>query len=493
MSILFINTLIKNIGLYISLCFCFTKLINYKNTTVYKKILIVIIAVLLSFIQCYMQEIQTPKFYRLFIIYFSCSILLGKLTNIKFSKSILTTLLAMTISHTFYIISLFIISVLTVSFVKLDVNTINPIIFSIILILTFALSFFLFKIKRLKNGIPFLIKRAENEYFDIILLILNMLILFTYFFIGNFDLLPAKYLIISLFFFGIISAIIIQKTFILHQKQKLQTQTLKDYQQELAETKQKLSTALEEKQKLVKSNHEFYHRQEALNKKLDDLIANKKILTNSEFGEDLTYISDRLNTLSNEYVEKTKMLPKLDKTNIQEIDDMLSYMQSECDKNNIELLLKIECDIQHIVENYISISQLETLLGDLIRNAIIAINHCNYEFKSIMVVFGIKENNYEICILDSGIPFETTTLVNLGVQPASTHLDEGGTGIGFITTFETVNSCNASFVINEITNNNYTKSLEIIFDNKNEYVIISKRFKEIEELNNTNRKIILRE
>ena len=319
-----------------------------------------------------------------------------------------------------------------------------------------------------------------------------MLILFTYFFIGNFDLLPAKYLIISLFFFGIISAIIIQKTFILHQKQKLQTQTLKDYQQELAETKQKLSTALEEKQKLVKSNHEFYHRQEALNKKLDDLIANKKILTNSEFGEDLTYISDRLNTLSNEYVEKTKMLPKLDKTNIQEIDDMLSYMQSECDKNNIELLLKIECDIQHIVEKYISISQLETLLGDLIRNAIIAINHYNYEFKSIMVVFGIKENNYEICILDSGIPFETTTLVNLGVQPASTHLDEGGTGIGFITTFETVNSCNASFVINEITNNNYTKSLEIIFDNKNEYVIISKRFKEIEELNNTNRKIILR-
>ena len=286
--------------------------------------------------------------------------------------------------------------------------------------------------------------------------------------------------------------ILVQRSFIIYQKQKLQTKTLKDYEQELVETKQKLSTALEEKQKLVKSNHEFYHRQEAINKKLDDLIANQKSLTNSEFGEDLTYISDRLKTLSNEYVEKTKTLPKLDKTNIQEIDDMLSYMQSECSKNNIELLLKIECDINHIIENYITKSQLETLLGDLIRNAIIAINHCNNEFKSIMAVFGIKEDTYEICILDSGIPFEATTLVNLGLQPASTHLDEGGTGIGFITTFETINSCNASFIINEITNSNYTKSLEIKFDNKNEYVIISKRIKEINEVNNSNREIILR-
>ena len=154
--------------------------------------------------------------------------------------------------------------------------------------------------------------------------------------------------------------------------------------------------------------------------------------------------------------------------------------------------MKIECDINHIIENYITKSQLETLLGDLIRNAIIAINHCNNEFKSIMAVFGIKENTYEICILDSGIPFETTTLVNLGLQPASTHLDEGGTGIGFITTFETINSCNASFIINEITNSNYTKSLEIRFDNKNKYVIISKRIKEINEVNNSNREIILR-
>ena len=492
MSYLFVNILIKNIGLYISLCFCFTKIINYKSNKYYKSLFLIIFTIIISLIQFYLQEIHTQKFYRLFIVYFSYGIILGKLTNTKFYRSILATLLAMTISHTLSILSSFIVAVLASLVIELNINAINPFIVLCVYFLTFVLSFILFKTRRLKNGIPFFKKQNDNEYFDIILLIVNMLIIFTYFFIGNFNILPAKYLIISIIFFGIISIFIIQKTFILYQKQKLQTQALKDYEQELVETKQKLSTALEEKQKLVKSNHEFYHRQEAINKKLDDLIANQKSLTNSEFGEDLTYISDRLKTLSNEYVEKTKTLPKLDKTNIQEIDDMLSYMQSECSKNNIELLLKIECDINHIIENYITKSQLETLLGDLIRNAIIAINHCNNEFKSIMAVFGIKENTYEICILDSGIPFETTTLVNLGLQPASTHLDEGGTGIGFITTFETINSCNASFIINEITNSNYTKSLEIRFDNKNKYVIISKRIKEINEVNNSNREIILR-
>lgn len=491
MDTLFIDTIIKNIFLYFLLSLCFIRIINYSNMKLSKYFILVITAIIISLVQFYLQD-YTLKFYRLFTVYFIYGIILSKLTKTRISRSLITTLLAMTISHTLLMLSGFIVSGLITIFYKPVTNFGNPIIVLSVCILSSIFTILLFKIRKLKHGIPFLQKNQENDTFDIIILIINMIVLFTYFFIGNLEVLSVKLLMISLLFFGLISSIIIYKSFILYQKQKLQTKALKDYELELNETKEKLSTALEEKQKLVKSNHEFYHRQEAINKKLDDLITNQKILTNSEFSEDLTYISDRLNTLSNEYVEKTKMLPRLDKTNIQEIDDMLSYMQSECNKNNIELILKIECDINHIIENHITKSQLETLLGDLIQNAIIAINHCNNEFKSIMVVFGIKKDNYEICILDSGIPFETTTLVNLGLQPASTHLDEGGTGIGFITTFETINSCNASFVINEITNSNYTKSLEIKFDNKNEYVIISKRIKEINEVNNSNRKIILR-
>ena len=312
-----------------------------------------------------------------------------------------------------------------------------------------------------------------------------------YYYDNNFYNIPITYIFISFLFFSLVMLIIIQKTFILYQKQKLQEKALKDYEQELSETKQKLETAIQEKERIVKSNHEFYHRQEALNKKLDILMKDKIDAMNTEFGNDYSDLLDRLNTLSDEYKSKTNFLPSLVKTNIVEIDDMLIYMQSECAKNNIEFNVKIDCDINHILTNFITKSQLETLLGDLIRNAIIAINYSSNSYKSILVIFGIKDDAYEICIYDSGIPFEINTLINLGMQPASTHLDDGGTGIGFITTFETINSCKASFVINEITNNNYTKSLEIKFDNKNEYVILSDRNDKIRTANNSNRNIIL--
>ena len=311
-----------------------------------------------------------------------------------------------------------------------------------------------------------------------------------YFFVGNLSQMPTNYLITCFIILIIADVIIIQKSFILYQKQKLQIKTLKEYEQELYETKYKLATALEEKQKLIKSNHEFYHRQEALNKKLDDLIYLQKQSFNTEYGEDYGELLDRINNLSDEYNSKIKATPSLVKTNITEIDDMLSYMQSECSKSNIELVIKTDCNIQYILDNFISKSQLETLLGDLIRNAIIAINHSSNDYKSIMLVFGIKDDSYELCIFDSGVPFNIDTLLNFGLKPSSTHEDEGGTGIGLITTYETINSCNASLIINEITNSNYTKSLEIKFDNKNEYIIISDRSEDIDKMNDSKRNII---
>lgn len=492
MNTLFIDTLIKNIFLYLVLSYCFIKIVNYTNMKPYKSIFLLIITIVISLVQFYLQD-YTLKFYRLFTIYFIYGLILSRLTKLRFTKSLLVTLLSMAISHMLLIFSGLIISGLITILYKPITNFGNPIIVLSVSVFTYILSYLLFKIKRFKHGIPFLKNNSENNTFDIIILILNMIVIFTYFFIAYLFIIPVKTLVLSLLFFAIVSAFVFQKMFFLYHKQKLQTQALKDYEQELAEVKEKLSTAIAEKEKLVKSNHEFYHRQKALGSKIDNLIAQQKLLRSVEFGEDINNLQNRIQKLSNEYVSKTTILPKLAKTNIVEIDDMLSYLQSECSKNHIEFVLKIECDIHNIIDKYISQSQLETLLGDLIGNAIIAINHSQNSFKSIMAIIGIKDENYEICVYDSGIPFETATLVNIGLNPASTHIDEGGTGIGFITTFETLNSCNASFIINEITNNNYSKSLEIKFDNRHEYVIISKRKKEIENFNIDNRKIIIKE
>ncbi|MBR2787179.1 MAG: sensor histidine kinase [Clostridia bacterium] len=385
------------------------------------------------------------------------------------------------------------IIITVIFYILLGITYTNPIILILTCILDLAMIHGVFKINRFKHGFPFIKNKVKNDYLDIFILAVTTVIISMNFitnFISNFSM---RYFIIYFLLFIVVIIIITQKTFVLYHKQKLLSKSVKDYETELQETNQKLQTALAEKQKLVKSNHEFYHRQEALNKKLDDLINNHALDMKTEFGEDYGDILDRINTLSSEYASKMHTISKLSKTKIVEIDDMLSYMQSECSKNNIEFILKIECDVNYILNNFISKSQLETLLGDLIRNAIIAINHSTGDYRSIMVVFGIKDDSYELCICDSGIPFEITTLLNMGLQPASTHESEGGTGIGLLTTFETLESCNASFIINELTNNNYTKSLEIKFDGKKEYTIVSNRSETIKEMNVSKRNIIIKE
>lgn len=488
MTLEIIYSLIKYLIINLCIYYSYIKILNLKASPFPKKILLFFILVVLSFFESTLSN-SSASIFRLLIMYIISSLLFGKFCNINFGNSLIVTIISISITYTIFFISS-IISSISMSFFSIT-NITRPIVTMLTVLLQIILLPLLFKFKRLKNGMCFIKNKVHDDYIDIFALSINIIVLFMYFWLENYQNISLKYLTIGFALFAIIMIPIIQKTFTLYHKQKLQNQALKDYEQQLQESEAKLATALEDKQKLIKANHEFYHRQEALKKKLNDLIETKSTATNVEIAEEYSNILDRINTLSNEYSEKIKATPHLPKTNIPEIDDMLSYMQSESEKNNIEFLLKIECNISHITENFISKSQLETLLGDLLRNAIIAVNHSSNNFKSIMVVFGIKDSTYQLSVYDSGIEFEIDTLLNLGLKPSSTHTSEGGTGIGFITTFETLNSCNASFIINENTNNNYTKSLEIIFNNLNNYTIISNRYLEIEKLNISKRNIIL--
>lgn len=480
--------LLKFITINICTGYLFLKSIDSNITKSSQKVFIIITSLILAIIQ-YLMQYHLPLILKIFLIYFTYSIVLSKLTQISISNSILAIAFSLPLSYSFTFISIFALLLFS-KISKIYIS--NEFIMIFNLLISLFLVHMLFKIKRFKHGIPFIKNYSHRNDLNIFMFITSTIVLFAYFFYDFVRDISTMYITIVFVLSVLILFFILHKAFVFYQKQKLLMSTLKSYEQELSETKEKLAIAIEEKQKLIKSNHEFYHRQESLNKKLDDLMKQSKLSSNlnmnTEFAEDYSDILERINKLSDEYKAKTATIPNLEKTSITEIDDMLSYMQSECIKNNIEFNLKINCDVHYMIEKLISVSQLETLLGDLIRNSIIAINHSSKDFRSILVVFGMKDKIYELCVFDSGIPFEIDTLLNLGIKPASTHLDEGGSGIGFVTTFETMDSCNSSFVINEITNNNYTKSLEIKFDNLNEYIVVSDRKDEIAEKNTINKR-----
>ncbi|MFR5765552.1 MAG: hypothetical protein ACLUF5_03025 [Clostridia bacterium] len=461
------------------------KISNTKNIKYIQSISIIIGSVIVTIIYSILKEYL--NFTLLFMIAFFIQIMF--LTGIinKNTSIIITNLLANAIAYAIFIVAS-IIELIPMIIFKIKISTIN---FMLIALIDIILMLFFLKMKRLKNGLVFLNNNVCNNYIDIIVINISMTIILAYCILGNYYGNLTMNLTVSFVILTIIMFIMIQKTLILYYKQKLLEKTMADYEEEIKQKDEIIKELSEEKFKISKVNHEFYNRQKSLEKAVKDFINN----TSTEMGNELTIIN-KINNLSKEYsnkMEKIKQVEKLPLTDVEEIDEMFKYMQSECIKNNIDFRLKIEGNIISLINNIIEKDRLVTLIGDHLRDAIIAINSGTNKFKSIIAILGIKDKYYEFCVYDTGVEFEIETLLKLGLEPVTTHKNTGGTGIGFISTFETINKCKASLIIqekNKENTNNYTKAVIIRFDGKKEYRIKSYRANEIKKQVKDNRIII---
>ncbi len=201
-------------------------------------------------------------------------------------------------------------------------------------------------------------------------------------------------------------------------------------------------------------------------------------MSTEEVGE----VESKLEEIKKDLYKETAVV-ELTKTDIVEIDDMLKYMQAECIKNKIGFELQIAGNIHYMTNNFISKEDLEILLADHIKDAIIAINHTDNANRSILVRLGNIDDIYSLYIYDSGVEFKPEVLESLGKKPCTTYASEGGTGMGFMNTFDTVRKHKASLIIEEIgkpVKDNYTKVIIIKFDKKNEFRV--KSYHEIEKV-----------
>ena len=431
------------------------------------------------------------------IIYFGMSFLIG----VIFERN--NRMIGVLVSFAIYYI-FFALAVVISFFIEFQLQLKNKIIaFCIIAIIHQVLICIFFNIRRFRNGFSFLKRNSKNEYIDGMMLSICSIVLLLYSLITfNVEITSTdrlrytgeditKYLFSYFIIFGVIMLIMIRKTLVLSYKQQILSNTLKDYENTIKEKDKKIEKLSDEKFKINKLNHEFYNRQKSLELKVEEAIKNMNFEISNEID-----LGDKILELSKEYTNKVieiKNDNKLPKTEIEEIDDMFKYMQSECTKNGIEFILQVNGNIHYLINNIINKTKLVTLIGDHLRDAIIAINHSDNKYKNILAILGIKDDCYEFCIYDSGIEFEIEIFNKLGIEPITTHKDSGGTGIGFITTFETLRETNASLIIeekNELTENKYTKLVKFKFDNKNELKIVSYRAKDIKAKLENNRFII---
>ena len=356
--------------------------------------------------------------------------------------------------------------------------------FVIINIIQFILLILFWRIKRIHNGITFLKKWKDDEYINLMLLNISSGILFIAVIISNYQEGVTSKFGIMLIIFAIIMFITIWKSLQLYYRQQMLERTLNQTQEELNNKNKEIEKLEAEILEFNGISHSIDHKQKALMHKLEQLQMNNEVA-------DEISLRKQIEDITKDLPDKKNI--RLTKTEIEEVDDMLDYMQSECTQNKIEFQLQVIDSIFYMINHYINKDDLKILLADHIKDAIIAINHSDNINKSILVKIGKIAGIYGVYFYDSGIEFEIDTLVKLGNKPITTHKDEGGTGMGFVNTFKALSKSNASLEIEEIgkpTKDNYTKILKVEFDNKNEFRIKTYRKEEIKSKKIENKLII---
>ena len=458
------------------------KIINESPKIKIKEVIILAISfILISILNKILKEAY-GYIYSIIITILIIALIFKKMTQNNFTYSMLITTISISITYILLSISIFVDFLINTL-----INIKNTYINLVIIILTYIVLLYKFiSIKRFKRGISFLKGKIKNEYLEVLILNISIVVLFSIIILSNYTRLITSQLGNALIIFAIIMFITIQKSLQLYYKQKLQQKELEETKEELEKAKKEITELEQENLNFSKKSHSIAHKQKSLEYKLNQLL-----LTN-EIAEEID-IRDRIKEISKQ-IQNEDTTIELTKTNIEEIDDMLKYMQSECEKNKINFELQVNGNIHHMVNKFIAKENLEILLADHIKNAIIAINYSENINRSILVKLGLVDGLYSIYIYDTGIEFEIKTLQNLGQTPSTTHADNGGTGMGFMNTFDTLNKYKASIIINEYgkpSEDNYTKYIAIKFDNKNEYKISSYRSEEIEKQVKENSNMII--
>lgn len=392
------------------------------------------------------------------------------ITKINPKLSIVASIISYGISNVVFIISAAIFSLLF-SLFKVDPST--PIVYLTLfsVILMFILLHLLFKIKRLKSGMPFITDGSmTNLGVMASVIILCSLEILT----NNNGNLIYIIPICLVFICGVLIYLWwrrqLTKAYLLKQKEIMIT----ELNNTIASQEITIRNLKHQNETLAKIIHQDNKLIPAMQMAVTSYL-NSDITNTSEKNMEGLAILDYLNSSAQHRQElllshelKNKYIPK---TNVVSLDSLLIYLSQKARQLNISVDFSFNCNTRYLVNHVIPENDLNSLLADLIENAMIATMNC--DTKKIFINMNIVNNHYIIDIFDSGTPFEKNVLLNLGLNQITTHSDKSGSGIGLINIYKILQNHNASLLIEEFlpASKNYTKKVSIMFDKQCQYII----------------------
>ncbi len=398
-------------------------------------------------------------------------------TLVRYRRSLLTTVTLSVISCGIAIFTMVIAFIISLPFefivfkFVLHETVRNAIIAVLLCSLQLITTFLIFRIKRLRSGISL---QSNNGTIELLLLI-SILSIFFYstFYIKNVTQSPVELIMMTLVFCGLGIIILWRKHVTNSYHDQIQKRNEIMYESRIEEYEKEKHALLEQNAELSK----IIHRD---NKLIPAMVtAVKKLIADAPNKKDLKELLSQLEELSaehseiiNNYQQKADTLPKTENIALNAVIHFIYNKALQADAE-IEFIVD-EQAVNPLLQCVKDHTDLNTILCDLGENAIIATK--SVERRKICVIFAMDGTSPCVTFFDSGKPFDEKVIANMGRRRISTHISEGGSGIGLMTLFEILNKYNASYCLDETPDNaDYTKSVIITFDALHNINVISER------------------
>lgn len=351
-------------------------------------------------------------------------------------------------------------------------------------ILDLVFIFLLFRIKTFRKGMPFLYQ-SESSVGGVLLAfaILILVLVMNYFSIAD-STIGLLWLLMFLLL-GILLLSWWSSRVRRAYQEKLRMADLASLQAELRELKEECKRVREDNDSLARVIHKDNKMIPAMEIAVRNFVSTYSDQKDDRMRRDGDALTNQLEMLLTERQQVLSAYQKwvytIPSTGIMILDAMLSLMEKRAQALKIKFHVRLGDDCSDITE-HIATEDLAHLLSDLIENAIIAAK--GSVNPSILIYLGKLGEHAAIEIADSGCDFPPMVYEDLGLQRHSTHLYEGGSGIGLMDVWKLKKKYRASLHIVEYApqEGEFTKKITVMFDHKNHYIIETYRFDEIESV-----------
>lgn len=459
--------------IFIIICSAYTvqKLLNLQyKPSINGIILFAVYDVLLSITMYFLRQYATSV--SLFVMMAVSIIVHITLYRISLSNAITSTIISYGICYLVYCLGTVIIVLIEVAF-GVPPFAVECIYAVIIGIIQFILIILAFHIKRFRHGLPFL---SDSKYGDLgVYLSVCILILMSFLSMDYESYVIPIVFIYCILICGMILWFWWRSRITQEYKQQLRTREINEINGTVVSLNTEIQSLQRENEELSKIIHKDNKLIPALELSVKEFLytvakeqdQQARISRALELITQLERISCERHGILKSYELSSKKLPS---SGIPILDTLFSYMFQKATAANIDFDLSIWSDLKPMIGTVVTEQDASTVLADLIENAIIATEQCNCK-KRILIGLGLLDNYYSISVSDSGVPFPNEVIENWGIKRITTHADNGGSGIGMMSTYEICKRYSASFSIETFGPDMlYSKRITICFDNANQFV-----------------------